>query len=148
MVQQIKKSADTIRGAAAHDPIRHREDVGRLFSVNNSAHAHRTLVGHLKICDGSILWADEDAHTLLDYPSGALTDMPFDDVLPPASANELKLPARGAVDGRRVVLRARHGHTIMADLRGERMDDRCVLWSFTPTASRRARRAARPAVAP
>src|SRR5690348_8579165 len=94
----------------------------------------RTLVGHLKICDGSILWADEDAHTLLDYPSGALTDMPFDDVLPPASANELKLPARGAVDGRRVVLRARHGHTIMADLRGERMDDRCVLWSFTPTA--------------
>jgi hypothetical protein len=95
----------------------------------------RTLVGHLKICDGLILWADEDAHTLLDYPSGALTDMPFDDVLPTTSANEMKLPARGAADARRVVLRARHGHTIMADLRGERMDDQCVLWSFTPTAS-------------
>ena len=94
----------------------------------------RTLVGHLKICDGLILWADEDAHTLLDYPSGALTDMPFDDVLPTTSANEMKLPARGAADARRVVLRARHGHTIMADLRGERMDDQCVLWSFTPTA--------------
>jgi diguanylate cyclase (GGDEF)-like protein len=94
----------------------------------------RTLVGHLKICDGSILWADEDAHSLLDYPSGALTDMPFADVLPPQSAQGLQLPARGAVDGRRIVLRARHGHSVLADLRGERMDDHCVLWSFSPSA--------------
>ena len=94
----------------------------------------RTLVGHLKICDGLILWADEDAHTLLDYPSGALTDMPFSDVLAPALAQALQLPARGAVDGNGIVLRAGHGHSIQADVRGERMDDRCALWSFTPAA--------------
>ncbi|MDM0013474.1 bifunctional diguanylate cyclase/phosphodiesterase [Variovorax sp. J22P168] len=96
----------------------------------------RTLVGHLKICDGLILWADEDAHTLLEYPSGALTDMPFEDILPVSVIRSLKLPARGAVDGRRVGLKGRNGRDVQADLRGERMEDRCALWSFTPTAVR------------
>lgn len=104
----------------------------------------RTLAGHLKICDGLILWADEDAHHLLGYPLGALTDMPFEDVLalrpgskvdPEASATgDMQVPARGAIDVHRVQLRAHHGRSIQVDMRGERMDDRCILWTFGLTA--------------
>ncbi|WP_219210449.1 putative bifunctional diguanylate cyclase/phosphodiesterase [Variovorax boronicumulans] len=98
----------------------------------------RLLAGHLKICDGQILWADEDAHELLDYPQGALTDLPFSDLhgLPldedGASAAELLVPARGAADSRHFVLHMRDGGSLVVDMRGERMDDRCTLWSFSP----------------
>jgi diguanylate cyclase (GGDEF)-like protein len=95
----------------------------------------RILAGHLKICDGQILWADEDAHHLLGYPLGALTDMPFGDVLARTStADELQVPVRGAVDLRGFTLSAQHGQGILVDMRGERMDDRCILWSFGLTA--------------
>ncbi len=93
----------------------------------------RTLVGHLKICDGQIVWADEDAYALLDFPSGSLDDMPFGDVLAPAAARLMQVPARGAVDGRSVELHGRH-ESLLVDVRGERMEDSCVLWSFTLTA--------------
>ena len=96
----------------------------------------RTLVGHLKICDDLILWADEDAHALLEYPSGALADMPFGDVLVPSAGGALQIPARGAVDGQQIVLLGRHGRSILVDVRGERMEDRCILWSFTLTVQR------------
>lgn len=98
----------------------------------------RLLAGHLKICDGQILWADEDAHELLDYPQGSLTDLPFSDLhgLPleedGASAAELLVPARGAADSRHFVLHMRDGGSLVVDMRGERMDDRCTLWSFSP----------------
>ncbi|MGJ7490353.1 putative bifunctional diguanylate cyclase/phosphodiesterase [Variovorax sp. ZT4R33] len=92
----------------------------------------RTLTGHLKICDGRILWADEDAHQLLTYPVGALLDLPFSDVQPDATA--MPVPARGGVDGTSLVLRAREGGAVRVDARAERMDDSCVLWSFTPAA--------------
>jgi len=105
----------------------------------------RTLAGHLKICDGQILWADEDAHNLLGYALGALADMPFDDVLalrpdskpdpqvlPPGG---MQVPVRGALDLHRVMLCAQHGRSILVDMRGERMDDdRCILWTFGLTA--------------
>ncbi|HEY2254318.1 MAG TPA: bifunctional diguanylate cyclase/phosphodiesterase [Variovorax sp.] len=94
----------------------------------------RSLVGHLKICDRQILWADEDAHALLDFPSGALTDMPSSDVLTAAAAAAMQVPARGAVDGRQLVLRAGHGRSILVDARAERMEDGCLLWSFTLSA--------------
>jgi diguanylate cyclase (GGDEF)-like protein len=92
---------------------------------------NRTLVGHLKIRDGLILWADEDAHALLDFASGALTDMPASDLLPPATSAAMKLPARGAVDALRVTMLAGNGCSLQADARAERMEDGCALWSFT-----------------
>ena len=98
----------------------------------------RLLTGHLKICDGQILWADEDAHELLGYTRGTLADQPFDDLHVKEPGDDaaltaaLHVPARGAVDGRRVELRTREGGSLTADLRGERMDDRCILWTFTP----------------
>jgi diguanylate cyclase (GGDEF)-like protein len=105
---------------------------------------NRTLAGHLKTCDGLILWADEDAHNLLGYPFGALTDMPFGDVLPvrpdskPDSrvspAGDMQVPARGAIEILSVGLRAHHGRSILVGLRGERMDDGCILWAFGLTA--------------
>ncbi|RST49394.1 GGDEF domain-containing protein [Variovorax sp. MHTC-1] len=100
----------------------------------------RTLAGHLKTCDGQILWANEDAHNLLGYPLGALADMPFGDLLPirseskpdsdVVSSEDMEVPARGAIDVLRVALRAHHGRSILVDMRGERMDDRCILWTF------------------
>ncbi|RZL86155.1 MAG: bifunctional diguanylate cyclase/phosphodiesterase [Variovorax sp.] len=93
-----------------------------------------TPVGHLKVCDGQIVWADEDAHHLLGYPVGALTDIPFGDVLPSGATGEMQVPARGAVDSARVTLRAARG-SILADMRGERMEDTCILWAFSPTAN-------------
>jgi diguanylate cyclase (GGDEF)-like protein len=91
----------------------------------------RTLVGHFKICDGSILWADEDAHALLAFAPGALTDVPVSDLLPPATLAAMQLPARGAVDARQVMLSAEQGRSIQVDARAERMEDGCALWSFT-----------------
>jgi diguanylate cyclase (GGDEF)-like protein len=98
--------------------------------------SNRNLAGHLKICDGQIVWADEDAHNLLSYPLGALADMPFGDVLAggPApgmgDAGAMQVPARGAITYERIELQAQHGRTLVADMRGERMDDLCILWSF------------------
>jgi len=94
----------------------------------------RTLVGHLKTCDGAIRWADEDAHALLDVPAGTLGDLTFVDLLVSADAAVLQVPARGAADGHQVVLRARAGRETLVDLRGEHMDDGCILWSFALTA--------------
>ena len=98
----------------------------------------RLLTGHLKICDGQILWADEDAHELLGYARGTLADQPFDDLHAQVMGSEggsidaLHVPARGTVDRPRVELRTREGGTLVVDLRGERMDDRCALWTFSP----------------
>ncbi len=104
----------------------------------------RILAGHFKISDGHILWADEDAHELLDYPLGALTDMPFADVLaaqpdakPGARASTAdgpRVPARGALDLGGVTLCGRDGRGILVDMRGERMDDGAILWAFGLTA--------------
>ena len=107
----------------------------------------RILAGHLKTCDGQILWANEDAHSLLGFPLGALTDMPLGDVLPlgpqmpqtkadseTGPSADMQVPARGAIDVHRVALRAHHGRSILVDMRGERMDDRCILWTFGLTA--------------
>lgn len=98
----------------------------------------RLLAGHLKICDGQVLWADEDAHELLGYPQGSLADLPFADLhgLPPgeesALSAELLVPARGVAEARHFVLHTHEGGSLVVDMRGERMDDRCVLWSFGP----------------
>ena len=101
----------------------------------------RFPVGHLKVSEGQIVWADEDAHQLLGYLVGALADMPFDDVyaaeLDSANAvpGELRMPAIGAVERQGVVLRTGTGGELRVDLRGERMDDRCTLWTLSPVAS-------------
>lgn len=100
----------------------------------------RILAGHLKICDGQILWADEDAHKLLGYPIGALADLPFDDLLARGSrtqaesqampAGDMQVPARGAIDVQGVTLHDRGGRGVLVDMRAERMDDGCTLWTF------------------
>jgi diguanylate cyclase (GGDEF)-like protein len=90
----------------------------------------RPLSGHLKISDGRILWADEDAHQLLGYPFGAMVDLPFADVYADTSA--MSVPARGAADEADVGLQTHDGTTVRVDIRAERMDDHCVLWSFNP----------------
>ena len=99
----------------------------------------RTPVGHLKIRDGQILWADEDAHQLLGYAPRALTDLPFTDVLAPLTAGselraealeDVAVPALGMVERDNVVMRALHGDSLVADLRAERMEDESILWSF------------------
>jgi diguanylate cyclase (GGDEF)-like protein len=92
----------------------------------------RTLSGHLTICEGQILWADEDAHQLLGYPVGALIDLPFSDVC--TNASGIPVPARGGVDGPDLLLKTHDGGTVRVDARAERMDDFCVLWSFSPVA--------------
>jgi diguanylate cyclase (GGDEF)-like protein len=96
----------------------------------------RILAGHLKICDGQIVWADEDAHNLLGYAQGTLADLPFSDVHQSHldAAGALPVPARGAVDGHGIALCAQDGSRVLVDMRGERMEDRCVLWSFSPAA--------------
>ncbi|VTU27718.1 Cyclic di-GMP phosphodiesterase Gmr [Variovorax sp. SRS16] len=98
--------------------------------------SNRNLAGHLKICDGQIVWADEDAHNLLGYPLGALADMPFADVLaneqdaPGPEGGAMQVPALGAIYYERVTLQGQQGGTLLTDMRGERMDDLCILWSF------------------
>ena len=101
----------------------------------------RILAGHLKICDGQILWADEDAHKLLGYQLGALAELPFQDLLArpsgtPAdplevSAGEVRVPARGAIDVQGVTLLDQDGRSVRVDMRAERMDDGCTLWAFS-----------------
>ncbi|MDR6536446.1 bifunctional diguanylate cyclase/phosphodiesterase [Variovorax soli] len=98
------------------------------------------LGGHLKIRDGQILWADEDAHKLLGYPLGALADLPFDDLLaqPPHMPGDpqgtrdgaMQVPARGAIDVQGVTLLDQGGGGVLVDMRAERMEDGCTLWSF------------------
>ena len=101
----------------------------------------RFPVGHLKVSEGQIVWADEDAHQLLGYLVGALADMPFDDVyaaelgIANTVPGELRMPAIGAVERQGVVLRTGTGGELRVDLRGERMDDRCTLWTLSPVAS-------------
>jgi diguanylate cyclase (GGDEF)-like protein len=107
----------------------------------------RVNFGHLKLCDGQILWADEDLHNLLGYPVGALVDMPFADICavpadaePGTEANapaqqDVDVPARGAAQRPRVVLRTRSDTSVMVDMRGERMEDRCTLWTIIPAAT-------------
>src|SRR5215207_10268776 len=95
----------------------------------------RILAGHLKVRDGQVLWADEDAHGLLGYPRGALCDLPFGDVLAPRpdanpEAADMAVPARGAIDIHRASLLVQDGRSILVDLRGERMDDGSILWTF------------------
>jgi diguanylate cyclase (GGDEF)-like protein len=107
----------------------------------------RVNFGHLKLCDGQILWADEDLHHLLGYPVGALVDMPFADicVIPadpavgaeaqPSMPQNVDVPARGAAQRPRVALRTRSDASVMVDMRGERMEDRCTLWTIIPAAT-------------
>ncbi|HUD32398.1 MAG TPA: bifunctional diguanylate cyclase/phosphodiesterase [Variovorax sp.] len=103
----------------------------------------RAPFGHLKTCDGQILWADEDAHNLLGYAIGALVDMPFADIcaVPSAGVGEavpggdMQVPALGATERSRIALRARNDHSVLVDMRGERMDDRCILWTLVPAAT-------------
>ena len=94
----------------------------------------RTLAGHFRILNASILWADEDAHDLLGYAVGALTDMPLSDVLALegmlTTSGVLELPARGSIDRPGVQLIANHGERVTVDMRAERMDDSSILWSF------------------
>lgn len=109
----------------------------RFYRLPIDLMSKRTLAGHLKICEGLILWADADAHDLLGYPLGALADMPLGDVVvqqPEPLADAMRVPARGAVECHRVVLRTHHDRTMLADMRGERMEDGCALWTFSPTA--------------
>lgn len=102
----------------------------------------RAPFGHLKTCDGQILWADEDAHNLLGYAIGALIDMPFADVCAvpagngePGTGGDMPVPALGATQRSRIALRTRTDHPLLVDLRGERMDDRCILWTLVPAAT-------------
>lgn len=102
----------------------------------------RAPFGHLKTCDGHILWADEDAHDLLGYAIGALIDMPIADICAvPSESGEagqggdMPVPARGASQRSRIALCTHNGHPLLVDLRGERMDDRCVLWTLIPAAT-------------
>lgn len=102
----------------------------------------RTPFGHLKTCDGQILWADEGAHNLLGYAIGALLDMPFADVCAVPSGDgetgtggDMPVPALGAAECSGVALRTRNDQSVLVDLRGERMDDRCILWTLIPAAT-------------
>jgi len=96
----------------------------------------RISAGHFKICDGQILWADEDAHHLLAYAPGALADVPFSDVYEPPSdaadpsGDAMPAPVRGVIEHPGVTLIGQNGQTLVVDMRGERMDDRCILWTF------------------
>ena len=120
----------------------------------------RTLAGHLKIRDGQILWADVDAHHLLGYAPGSLTDLPFAEVLEPPPVEDaagirpeagaepalktealsdvavVAVPALGVVERDNVVLRGLHGEGLLVDMRAERMDDQSILWSFGLKVSR------------
>ncbi len=99
----------------------------------------RNPAGHLRIRDGRIAWADQVAHDLLGYPAGTLAGVPLDRVWlpsPPASGvaaddDGIQVPAAGAVDRCPVALCTGQGHSVLADMRGERMDDGSVLWTFT-----------------
>ena len=101
----------------------------------------RLPVGHLKVCEGQIVWADEDAHRLLGYVTGALADMPLGDVCTPdadavsAVPGDLAMPAVGAIECHGVSLRTGAGAEVRVDMRGERMEDGCTLWSLSPVAS-------------
>ncbi|MDP9900456.1 putative bifunctional diguanylate cyclase/phosphodiesterase [Variovorax ginsengisoli] len=96
----------------------------------------RIVAGHLKICDGQILWADEDAHHLLAYAPGTLADMPFSDVYEPSadaqalSGDAMPAPVRGVIEHLGVTLIGQNGQAQRVDMRGERMEDRCILWTF------------------
>ena len=96
----------------------------------------RIVAGHLKICDGQILWADEDAHQLLGYPAGALADVPFSDLYEPAAGgllpagDAMPAPVRGIIEHPGVTLLGMQDQRVVVDMRGERMEDRCVLWTF------------------
>lgn len=94
---------------------------------------HRDFAGHLKVCDGLILWADQHAHDLLDYPQGTLADMPVDEVLvaeAPRIRSLLEVPALGAVDRPAIPLQTRTGARVSVDMHGEHMEDRCTLWTL------------------
>lgn len=102
----------------------------------------RAPFGHLKTCDGQILWADEDAHNLLGYAIGALVEMPLADICAVASEDgrtpstgDIPVPALGATERSRVALCTRNGHAVLVDMRAERMDDRCILWTLIPAAT-------------
>ncbi len=101
----------------------------------------RVSAGHLKVCDGLIVWADEEAHQMLGYLVGALVDMPFDDIhvhdadSADAAPGDLAMPVLGAVDCEGVTLRTGAGTELRVDLRGERMEDGCTLWTFGKAAS-------------
>ena len=101
----------------------------------------RLPVGHLKVSEGLIVWADEDAHHLLGYLVGALADMPFRDVYTPdvdamtTGPGDLAMPALGAIECPGVTLLTGTGAGLRVDMRGERMDDRCTLWTLSPVAS-------------
>ncbi|MES2530479.1 MAG: GGDEF domain-containing protein, partial [Pseudomonadota bacterium] len=95
------------------------------------------VAGHFKVCDGRILWADEDAHKLLGYAPGELTDVPLLDIQASApgssvaAAHEIPVPALGVAEYPGVVLSGSHGRDVQVDMRGERMEDRCILWTFS-----------------
>ena len=94
---------------------------------------YRDLAGHLKVCDGLILWADQQAHDLLDYPQGTLADMPVGEVLladPTALPALLEVPALGTVERLAVPVQTRLGAPVHIDMHGEHMDDRCTLWTL------------------
>ncbi|MGI4778413.1 MAG: putative bifunctional diguanylate cyclase/phosphodiesterase [Janthinobacterium lividum] len=101
----------------------------------------RLSVGHLKVCEGQIVWADEDAHHLLGYLIGALADMPFGDVVVPeleatsTAPGDHAMPALGAVDCEGVTLQTGNGVELRVDMRGERTEDGCTLWTFSKAAS-------------
>ncbi|RZL65098.1 MAG: bifunctional diguanylate cyclase/phosphodiesterase [Variovorax sp.] len=93
----------------------------------------REFAGHLKVCDGLILWADQHAHDLLDYPQGTLADMPVGEVLAADATLVpalLEVPALGTVDRLAVPLQTRTGELVRVNLHGEHMEDRCTLWTL------------------
>ena len=101
----------------------------------------RLSVGHLKVSEGQIVWADEDAHHMLGYLVGALADMPFGDVYAPDAdamntvPGDLAMPALGAIDRQGVALKTGNGTELRVDMRGERMEDGCTLWTLNPAVS-------------
>ena len=101
----------------------------------------RLSVGHLKVSERQIVWADEDAHHMLGYLVGALADMPFSDVYAPDAEamntvpGDLGMPALGAIDRQGVALKTGNGVGLRVDMRGERMEDGCTLWTLNPAVS-------------
>lgn len=100
--------------------------------------------GHLKVRDGTIVWADQGVHQWLGHAPGTLAGTAFADLFEATAADghpdggrvdRLRVPAQGAVGQSGVTLRNQCGFpAAVVDLSAERMDDRSVLWSVSPNA--------------
>ena len=88
--------------------------------------------------DGKILWANEEAHRLLSRPAGALIGIRLDERLMSdkgtQAVHDIPVEVTSAVYVDNVELRSLDASSLWVDMQIERVDDWCVLCTFTKQA--------------